>query len=185
MCCIYKSYNRYVIFNRVILLCVCLFIPLVVFLEEQKFLILMKSIFLFYRLWFLVIAKKGFSGNSAGKESARNGGEKPQFDFWVGKMRWRRGRLPTPVFLGFPVARLVKNPSAVLDPWVGKIPWCCAMEESMATHSSILAWRIPRDGGAWRATVNGVTKCQTRLSRSTAQEIFAWPRSQSFSPGYF
>ena len=127
MCCIYKSYNRYVIFNRVILLCVYLFIPLVMFLEEQKFLILMKSIFLFYSLWFLVIAKKGFSGNSAGKESARDGGERPQFDFWVGKMRWRRGRLPTPVFLGFPVARLVKNPSAVLDPWVGRshgvVPW--------------------------------------------------------------
>ena len=28
----------------------------------------------------------------------------------------------------------------------------------MATHSSILAWRIPRNRGAWRATANGVTK---------------------------
>ena len=27
----------------------------------------------------------------------------------------------------------------------------------MATHSSILAWRIPMDRGAWRATVRGVT----------------------------
>ena len=31
----------------------------------------------------------------------------------------------------------------------------------MATHSSILAWRIPMDGGAWQATVHGVTKSQT------------------------
>ena len=31
------------------------------------------------------------------------------------------------------------------DPWVGKIP----LEEGMATHSSILAWRIPMDKGAW------------------------------------
>ena len=34
----------------------------------------------------------------------------------------------------------------------------------MATHSSILAWRIPMDRGAWRATVHGVAKSQTRLS---------------------
>ena len=33
-----------------------------------------------------------------------------------------------------------------------------------ATHSSILAWRIPTDSGAWRATVHGVTKSRTRLS---------------------
>ena len=34
----------------------------------------------------------------------------------------------------------------------------------MAIHSSILAWRIPMDEEAWRATVHGVTKNQTRLS---------------------
>ena len=34
----------------------------------------------------------------------------------------------------------------------------------MATHSSILAWRIPMDRGAWRATVHGVAKSQTQLS---------------------
>ena len=28
----------------------------------------------------------------------------------------------------------------------------------MATHSSILAWRIPKDRGAWWATVHGVTE---------------------------
>ena len=30
------------------------------------------------------------------------------------------------------------------------------LEEGMATHSSILAWRIPTDRGAWWATVRGV-----------------------------
>ena len=45
------------------------------------------------------------------------------------------------------------------DPWVGK--------ESTATHSSILACRIPMDREAWRATVHGVTKSQTRLSHWT------------------
>ena len=38
------------------------------------------------------------------------------------------------------------------------------LEEGMATCSSILAWRIPMDRGAWRATVHGVTESQTRLS---------------------
>ena len=32
------------------------------------------------------------------------------------------------------------------------------LEEGMATHSSILAWRIPMDRGAWRPTVHGVTR---------------------------
>ena len=35
------------------------------------------------------------------------------------------------------------------------------LEEGMATHSSILAWRIPKDRGAWWATVLGVAKSQT------------------------
>ena len=36
-----------------------------------------------------------------------------------------------------------------------------SLEESMATHSSILAWRILMDRGAWWATVHGVAKSQT------------------------
>ena len=38
------------------------------------------------------------------------------------------------------------------------------LEKEMATHSSILAWRIPMDGGAWWATVHGVAKSWTQLS---------------------
>ena len=37
----------------------------------------------------------------------------------------------------------------------------------MATHSSILAWRIPMNRGAWRATVHGVAKSRARLSDCT------------------
>ena len=49
-------------------------------------------------------------------------------DSWVGKIRWRRNRLPTPVFLGFPCGLAGKriHPQCVrpeFDPWVGKIPW--------------------------------------------------------------
>ena len=38
------------------------------------------------------------------------------------------------------------------------------LEEGMATHSSILAWRNPMDRGAWQATVHGVAKSWTQLS---------------------
>ena len=36
--------------------------------------------------------------------------------------------------------------------------------EGMATHSSILAWKIPMDRGAWWATVHGVAKSLTGLN---------------------
>ena len=47
------------------------------------------------------------------------------------------------------------------SPQVGKIP----LEQKTANHSSILAWRIPMDRGAWVATVHGVAKSWTRLTR--------------------
>ena len=43
----------------------------------------------------------GFPDSSVGRESAHNAGD-PQLDSRVGKIRLRRDRLPTPVFLGFP-----------------------------------------------------------------------------------
>ena len=39
-----------------------------------------------------------------------------------------------------------------------------ALEKEMATHSSIHAWRIPMDRGAWKAIVHWVAKSQTQLS---------------------
>ena len=44
---------------------------------------------------------------------------------------------------------------------VGDLGWEDPLEEGVATHSSSLAWRIPMDRGAWRATVHRVTKSQT------------------------
>ena len=47
---------------------------------------------------------------------------------------------------------------------MGSIPdWEDLLEEGMATHSSILAWRIRMDRGTWRVTVHRVSKSQTRL----------------------
>ena len=41
------------------------------------------------------------------------------------------------------------------------------LEEGMATRSSILAWRIPIDRGAWPATVHGITKSWTQMNDQT------------------
>ena len=42
------------------------------------------------------------------------------------------------------LAQLVKNPSAMWETWVQSLGWEDPLEKEMATHSSILAWRIPR-----------------------------------------
>ena len=43
------------------------------------------------------------------------------------------------------------------------------LEEGMATHSSILAWRTPMDGGAWRAIVHRVAESDmTEVTQHTA-----------------
>ena len=41
------------------------------------------------------------------------------------------------------------------------LDWEDPLEEGMATHSSILAWTIPMDRGAWGATVHGVAQSWT------------------------
>ena len=41
------------------------------------------------------------------------------------------------------VAQLAKNPCAMQETWVRSLGWEDPLEEGMATHSSILAWRIP------------------------------------------
>ena len=52
---------------------------------------------------------------------------RPWFDSRVWKIHWKRDRLPTPVFLGFPggsAGRVCLQPGRpVFSPWVGKIPW--------------------------------------------------------------
>ena len=62
------------------------------------------------------------------------------------------------------VAQTVKNPTAMWETWVRSLGWEDPLQEGVATHSSILAWRIPMDRGAWQATVHRVTNHQTRLS---------------------
>ena len=53
---------------------------------------------------------------------------------------------------------MVKNLPAMRKTWARSLDWEDPLEEGMATHSNILAWRIPVDRGAWQATVHGVAK---------------------------
>ena len=56
------------------------------------------------------------------------------------------------------ITQLVKIPPAIRETWLLSLGWEDPLEKRKATHSSILAWRIP-----W-TTVHGVSKSQTRLS---------------------
>ena len=67
---------------------------------------------------------------------------RPQFDSWVRKIRWRKDRLPTTVFLGFLCGSAHKE-SACHSGDLGLIPGLGRSLGEGATYSSILAWRIP------------------------------------------
>ena len=54
------------------------------------------------------------------------------------------------------VAQMIKNLPAMWETWVQSLDWEDTLEEGMAIHSSILAWRIPMDRGAWQAIVHRV-----------------------------
>ena len=47
------------------------------------------------------------------------------------------------------VAQLVKNLLAIRETWVRSLGWEDPLEKGKATHSSILAWRIPRTDSPW------------------------------------
>ena len=49
---------------------------------------------------------------------------------------------------------MVNNLPAMRETWVRSLGQEDPLEEGMATHSGILAWRIPMDRGAWQATVH-------------------------------
>ena len=64
----------------------------------------------------------------------------------------------------FLVAQKVKNLLAMRKTWAGSLRQEDPLEKGMATHSSILAWRISMDRGDWQATVHWVAKGWTQLS---------------------
>ena len=60
--------------------------------------------------------------------------------------------------------QIVKNLPAMQEAWVQSLGWEDSLEEGMATHSNVLASRIPMDRGAWWATIPRIAKSQTRLN---------------------
>ena len=59
----------------------------------------------------------------------------------------------------FLAAQMVKIPSAMQETWVQFLGWKDPLEEGMATHSSILTWRIP-----WTEEPGGLPSIRTQLS---------------------
>ena len=64
--------------------------------------------------------------------------------------------------MGSLVVQMVKNLPVMWETWVLSLGWEDPLEKGMATHSSILAWMIPMDRGAWWATVHGGHKERVR-----------------------
>ena len=59
------------------------------------------------------------------------------------------------------VAQMIKNLPAMWEAWVQSLGWEDPLEDGMATHDNILAWRITMVRGDWWAAVHGVAKTQT------------------------
>ena len=105
---------------------------------------------------------RGFPDSSVGKESACNAGD-PGLISGLERAAGEGIGYPLQYSWASLVAQMVKNLPTMREIWVRSLGWEDLLEEGMATHSSILAWRIPMDKGAWRTTVHGVTKSWTRL----------------------
>ena len=110
-----------------------------------------------------VITNMGFPGSSAGKESACNAGDLSSIP-GLGRSPGEGIGSPLQYSWASLVAQLVKNPPAMQETWVQSLSWEDPLEEDLASHSSILAWRIPTDRGAWQGTVHGVAKSRTQQS---------------------
>ena len=95
----------------------------------------------------------------SGKESACNAGD-PDSIPGSGRSAGEGIGYPLQYSWASLVAQLVKNPPAMRETWVRSLGWVDPLENGTASHSSILAWRIP-----WTVqSVHGVTKSWTRLS---------------------
>ena len=85
----------------------------------------------------------GFPDSSAGTESIHLQCRRPQFDSWVGKTCWKGIGYPLQHSWASLVAQLAKNPFTIAETWIQSLGWEDPLEKVTATHSSIVAWRIP------------------------------------------
>jgi len=85
---------------------------------------------------------QGFPDSSVGKESTCNAGD-PSSIPGSGRSTGEGIGYPLQYSWASLVAQLVKNPPAMQETWVRSLAWEDPLEKGKATHSSILAWRIP------------------------------------------
>ena len=85
----------------------------------------------------------GFPHSSVGKESACNVGDPGSIP---GSERYAGEGIGYPLQYSWAslVAQPIKNLPATWETWVRSLGWEDPLEKGKATHSSILAWRIPR-----------------------------------------
>ena len=112
---------------------------------------------------------KSFPGQRTGENEKRNP--------WRGSRQRpaateRRTCLLLCTHQGFPDGQMIKNPPAMQEPSVWFLGWEDPLEKGMATHSSILAWRIPwieepgglQSMGSQRVRHDWVTNTHTQAS---------------------
>ena len=95
---------------------------------------------------------------------------RPWFDSWVGKIPWRKDRLPTPVFLGFPCGSAGKKKSTCNLGDLGSIPGLGRSPEEGKGYT------LQYSGleNSMNSIVHGVAKSRTRLSDFHIHFLFRW-----------
>ena len=125
--------------------------------------------------WYLIThaviirALSGFPDSSVGKESACNAGE-PVSIHGLERSPGEGISYPLQYSWASLVAQLVKNPPAMWETWIRSLGWEDPLEKGKATHSSILAWRIPwtiQSMGSQRVGYNWATFTFTFLTRTS------------------
>ena len=94
----------------------------------------------------------GFPGSSAGKESACSAGG-PGLIPGLGRSPGEGIGYPLQYSWASLVAQMAKNPSAMWETWVQSLGHKYPLQREMATHSSVLPWRIPIDRRAWQGSM--------------------------------
>ena len=95
-----------------------------------------------YLPWLLPVHYYGLPDRSVGKESACNTGDSSSIP-GLGRAAGEEIGYPVQCSRASLVAQLVKNPSVMWMTWAWSLGWEDPLEKGNATHSSILAWRIP------------------------------------------
>ena len=111
----------------------------------------------------------GFPGSSAGKESVCNPGD-PGLIPGSGRSPGEEIGYPLQYSWASLVARTVKNLPAMQKTWVHPLGWEDSLEEGMATHSSILAWRI-RQRSPVGYSLRGCKESDTTEQLNTAHSL--------------